>query len=217
VQPITLTGHEHAPTFLFLGAHSDDIEIGCGATILRLIAEHPDARVSWVTFSADDRRETEARASATAFLDQVEREASIHIHRFRESYFPYAGAAIKDMFEELKSVVAPDVVFTHRRDDLHQDHRTVSELTWNTFRDHTVLEYEIPKFEGDLGHPNLFVELADEVVEQKVELLIKHFGSQRSKRWFRADTFRGLMALRGVESGAASGWAEAFHARKLLL
>ena len=216
--PITLIGRDGPPTLLFLGAHSDDIEIGCGATILRLVAEHPGARVTWVVFSADDHRETEARASAMAFLAGADVEASdVIVHRFRESYFPHEGAEIKDAFEELKSVVAPDVVFTHRREDRHQDHRTVAELTWNTFRDHIVLEYEIPKFEGDLGQPNLFVALTDEVVERKIDLLIEHFGTQRSKRWFRPATFRGLMALRGVESGASSGWAEAFHARKLVL
>jgi LmbE family N-acetylglucosaminyl deacetylase len=216
--PIRLAEGDGPPTFLFLGAHADDIEIGCGATILRLLAEHPDAAVKWVVFSADDRRENEARASASAFLDGAGiAPDDIVVHRFRESYFPHDGAEVKDAFEDLKSAVTPDVVFTHRREDLHQDHRTIAELTWNTFRDHIVLEYEIPKFEGDLGHPNLFVPLTDEIVERKIDLLIEHFGTQRSKRWFRPATFRGLMALRGVESGAQSGWAEAFHARKLVL
>lgn len=215
--PIRLTDLDRPPRFLFLGAHSDDIEIGCGATILRLLSEHPGAHVTWVVFSADDRREDEARGSARSFLDRPDVASDdIVVHRFRESYFPHDGAAVKDAFEALKPVT-PDVVFTHRREDLHQDHRTVAELTWNTFRDHIVLEYEIPKFEGDLGHPNLFVPLTDEVVERKIDLLIEHFGTQRSKRWFRPATFRGLMALRGVESGASSGWAEAFHARKLVL
>ncbi len=205
------------PRFLFLGAHSDDIEIGCGATILRLTSEYPDAVVKWVVFSADDHREDEARGSARSFLDGADVATDdIIVHRFRESYFPHDGDAIKDAFEELKAI-SPDVVFTHRREDLHQDHRTVAELTWNTFRDHVVLEYEIPKYEGDLGHPNLFVPLSDEIAGRKVELLMEHFGTQRSKRWFRPATFEGLMALRGVECGAPSGWAEAFHARKLVL
>ena len=214
--PVALGGRDAPLTILFLGAHSDDIEIGCGATIQRLLAEHPRARVCWVVFSADDQRETEARASASEFLAGASSQ-DIVVHRFQESYFPHQGAQIKDAFEDLKSSISPDLVFTHRREDLHQDHRTVSELTWNTFRDHIVLEYEIPKYEGDLGHPNLFVPLDDDIVERKVDLLMKHFGTQRSKRWFRPATFRGLMALRGVEGGASSGWAEAFHVRKLVL
>jgi LmbE family N-acetylglucosaminyl deacetylase len=217
VLPLRLSDLDRPPRFLFLGAHSDDIEIGCGATILRLLAEHPGARVTWVVFSADDDREIEARGSARSFLDGADFSTDdIIVHRFRESYFPHDGAAVKDAFEQLKPV-APDVVFTHRREDLHQDHRTVAELTWNTFRDHVVLEYEIPKYEGDLGHPNLFVPLEGETADRKVELLMEHFGTQRSKRWFRPATFQGLMALRGVECGAPSGWAEAFHARKLVL
>jgi LmbE family N-acetylglucosaminyl deacetylase len=217
VLPIRFGELGRPPRFLFLGAHSDDIEIGCGATILRLVAQHPGARVMWVVFSADDQREVEARGSAQSFLDEAGAAADdIIVHRFRESYFPHEGAAVKDAFEGLKTF-APDVVFTHRRDDLHQDHRTLAELTWNTFRDHVVLEYEIPKYEGDLGHPNLFVPLAEEIVERKIDLLMEHFGTQRSKRWFRPATFEGLMALRGVECGAPSGWAEAFHARKLVL
>lgn len=200
---------------LCLGAHSDDIEIGCGGTVLRLVAERPGTTVDWVVFSADDAREAEARDSAAAFLAGAAM-ARVVVHRFRESYFPHLGDQIKDAFEALKGDVAPDLVFTHRREDRHQDHRTIAELTWNTFRDHVVVEYEIHKYEGDLGHPNLYVPLDEEVAERKVELLARHFGTQRSRSWFRPETFRGLMAVRGVECNAASGWAEAFHAPKLV-
>jgi LmbE family N-acetylglucosaminyl deacetylase len=200
---------------LCLGAHSDDIEIGCGGTLLRLLGERPGTQVNWVVFSADDQREAEARASAADFLADAG-AFDVKVHRFRESYFPYNGNEVKSAFEPLKAT-SPDIVFTHRRADQHQDHRTIAELTWNTFRDHLVLEYEIPKFEGDLGHPNLYVPLGDATATRKVELLMAHFGTQRSKRWFRAETFRATMALRAIECNAASGWAEAFHADKLVL
>lgn len=209
-------GLERPLEVLCLGAHSDDIEIGCGGTLLRLLGERPGTRVTWVVFSADDQREAEARRSATDFLADAG-DAEVLVHRFRESYFPYVAADIKDAFEELKLAVAPDIVFTHRRDDDHQDHRTLGQFTWNTFRNHLVLEYEIPKYEGDLAHPNVFVPLDESTAERKVELLMRHFGTQRNKSWFRAETFRGLLAIRGVECVAASGAAEAFHARKLVL
>lgn len=201
---------------LLLGAHSDDIEIGCGGTLLRLLAERPDTRVHWVVFSANDEREAEAKASAESFLEHAG-EAQVIVYRFRESYFPFIGDEIKDAFESLKRLVDPDVVFTHRRDDEHQDHRTVAQFTWNTFRNHLVFEYEIPKYEGDLGHPNLFVPLAADIAERKVELLMHHFGTQRSKGWFRPQTFEALMALRSIECNAPSGWAEAFHVRKIVI
>jgi LmbE family N-acetylglucosaminyl deacetylase len=201
---------------LCLGAHSDDIEIGCGGTLLRLLAERPGSAVHWVVFSGDDHREDEARHSAADFLVDAAR-VDVVVHRFRESYFPYVAAEIKDVFEALKHDVVPDIVFTHRRDDAHQDHRTLAEFTWNTFRDHLVLEYEIPKYEGDLGHPNLYVPLDESTVDRKIELLMKHFGTQRSKRWFRPETFRGLLAVRGVECNAADAAAEAFHVRKLIV
>ena len=202
-------------TVLCLGAHSDDIEIGCGGTILRLIAERPETRIHWVVFSADDERELEARKSADDFVAGAA-SSVVTVHRFRESYFPYI-AEIKDAFEMLKREVNPNVVFVHRRNDDHQDHRTVAALTWNTFRDHLIAEYEVPKYEGDLGNPNMFVPLRTEHAERKIELLTHHFGSQRSKRWFRAETFRGLLALRAVECNAPTGFAEAFHVRKLVV
>jgi LmbE family N-acetylglucosaminyl deacetylase len=199
---------------LCIGAHSDDIEIGCGGAILRLLAERAGSRVTWVVFSANADREHEARQSAGDFLADAA-EARVEIHHFRESYFPDAWAEVKDCFNELGRRVEPDIVFSHRRHDEHQDHRTVAELTWNTFRNHLIAEYEIPKYEGDLGNPNVFVELPESVAERKVELIVKHFGTQYDKYWFRPETFAGLMALRGVEAGTSA--AEGFHVRKLVI
>ena len=214
--PLSLVANAAVPLhLLFLGAHSDDIEIGCGGTILRLLAEHPGSEVTWVVFSASPERSREARASAAAFLGPA--RARVLVKEFRESYFPDCAAAIKDAFEELKPTVSPDVIFTHRRVDRHQDHRVISELTWNTFRNHLVLEYEIPKYEGDLGCPNLFVPLPRALADRKSELLLTHFASQANRAWFRADVFQGLMSIRGVECNAPEGRAEAFHAYKLVL
>ncbi len=215
--PVTLGSEPGRPlSILCLGAHSDDVEIGVGGTLLRLLSERPDSHVRWVVFSADDRREAEARGSAEDFLADAG-TSEVVVHRFRESFFPYVGVELKEAFEALKGGPTPDLVFTHRRDDEHQDHQTVAKLTWNTWRDHVIAEYEIPKYEGDLGHPNVFVPLDEAVVDRKVDLLMKHFGTQRSKRWFRPETFRAMMALRGVECAAESGWAEAVHVRKLVL
>jgi len=201
---------------LCLGAHSDDIEIGCGGTVLRLLEERPGSSVHWVVFSATPEREHEARASAADFLSRAGR-ASVIVKSFRESFFPAAWSDIKACFEEVKRESTPDVVLCHHTRDLHQDHRVIAELTWNTFRDHLVLEYEIPKYEGDLGHPNVFVPLGKAIADRKVELLLKHFGSQAKRTWFRPETFYGLMSIRGVESNAPEGRAEAFHARKIIV
>lgn len=199
---------------LCLGAHSDDIEIGCGGLVLKLREELPDIRFSWVVFSADDKREKEARDSAARFLGGA--EAEVIVHRFRDGFLPWEGASVKTEFENLKRV-RPDLVLTHFRDDRHQDHRMLHDLTWNTFRDHFILEYEIPKFDGDLSKPNLFVPLSASQIERKIELLMDGFASQRSKDWFSPETFRGLARLRGIESRASDGFAEAFHGRKLVL
>jgi LmbE family N-acetylglucosaminyl deacetylase len=172
--------------------------------------------VHWVVLSADGDREIEARRSAAAFLERVA-ESDVRVSRFRDGFFPSEGASIKDYFERLKAEISPDVVFTHRLEDRHQDHRLLAELTWNTFRDHVILEYEIPKYEGDFGQPNLFVPLEPDVAQQKVSLLMRLFGSQRSKRWFTEELFTSVMQLRGMEAGLANGHAEAFHARKLLV
>jgi LmbE family N-acetylglucosaminyl deacetylase len=201
---------------LCLGAHSDDIEIGCGGSLLRLLHERPGSSVTWVVFAAPGERSEEARQSAQAFAAAAG-SLEIEIHAFRESYFPYVGAEIKDAFEQVKQRATPDVIFSHRADDMHQDHRVVADLTWNTFRNHLILQYEIPKYEGDLGTPNVFVPLDRALAERKVELLLKHFPSQAHRTWFHPDTFQGLMSLRGIECNAPGGCAEAFYTRKLVL
>jgi LmbE family N-acetylglucosaminyl deacetylase len=201
---------------LCLGAHCDDIEIGCGGTVLRLIDQFPGACVHWVVLSSDDERAAEGHRAAKHFLAGAA-ERDVRIERFREGYFPWAGAAIKDHFEELRADVDPDVIFTHRRHDRHQDHRLVGELTWNTWRDHLILEYEIPKYEGDLGTPNLFVALDEDTAERKVGGVVDHFPSQWDRAWFDADTFRAVLRLRGIEANAPSRFAEGFHAPKVVL
>jgi len=211
-------GHARPPLahVLCLGAHADDIEIGCGGTLLALLAAHPSLSVTWVVFSASGERADEARQSAASFLAGAG-SRTVHIHEFRDGFFPHEWPRIKETFEQLKAELAPDLVFTHYGDDRHQDHRALAELTWNTFRDHLVLEYEIPKYDGDMGSPNVFVPLDETFVSRKIEALMAHFASQRAKRWFTEDLFRALMRLRGMECNAATGHAEAFYARKLVL
>ena len=201
---------------LCIGAHSDDIEIGAGGTILHWITSGAIIDVHWCVLSAAGARSNEAEASAAAFLEGAA-SAKVELAAFRDSYFPYQGGELKDWFVELKSRVDPDIIFTHNREDAHQDHREVSLLTWNVFRRHLILEYEIPKWDGDLGHPNGYIPLKAKILERKIELLMAHFGTQRSKDWFDAETFRGLGRLRGVECRAVEGYAEAFTLRKFLL
>ncbi len=201
---------------LCLGAHSDDIEIGCGGTLLRLLAEYPGTHVHWVVFASTPDREREARASAQAFCAGAG-STNIVVHAFRESFFPAQWSEIKDALEAVRKAGNPDLVLSHRLEDMHQDHRVLAELTWNSFRNHLIWQYEIAKYEGDLGRPNLFVPLTRAVAERKVELLHHHFPSQRSRTWFSADTFHGLMSLRAVECNAPEGRAEAFHARKIVV
>jgi LmbE family N-acetylglucosaminyl deacetylase len=196
---------------LCLGAHSDDIEIGCGGTLLKLIRDHDDLTIWWVVFSAERSRSREARASAKAFLKGVSRK-TIVVKQFRGSFFPYDGEHIKEYFEEIKSAFRPDLVFTHYRDDRHQDHRILSDLAWNTFRNHLILEYEIPKYDGDLGIPNSFIRLDEEICRTKVEHLCRFFQTQTNKHWFSEETFLSLMRLRGME--CATRYAEAFFCRK---
>ena len=200
---------------LALGAHSDDIEIGAGATLIRLVRETPGLKVVWVVLAAEGTRGAEARASAARFLEGAG-SAEVMLEGFRDGHFPQQWAEIKAFVETLKPV-APDLVLTHHGADRHQDHRTLSELAWNTFRDHAILEYEIPKWDGDLGAPNLFVPASAADAEKKIALLMDGFPSQREKHWFDPAAFRGLMRLRGLECNAAEGLAEAFHARKLRL
>jgi LmbE family N-acetylglucosaminyl deacetylase len=203
------------PTILCLGAHCDDIEIGCGATLTRLAREYPDARFVWGIFSGDSAREQESRAAAQRLLPAGRGE--LRFHAFRDRFFPSQTESIKEAFDAMRAAVRPHLVFTHFLEDRHQDHRIIAELTWNTFRAHLILEYEIPKYEGDLGHPNVFVPHTVADLDHKVECLLESFPSQRSRGWFTADTFRALARLRGIESGAPSGFAEAFHGRKLCL
>jgi LmbE family N-acetylglucosaminyl deacetylase len=207
---------EEALEVLCLGAHCDDIEIGCGGTVLRLVEEFPNARFHWVVLSSNDERAGEAQAAGEHFLAAAGKQ-DIRIERFRESYFPWVGADIKDYFEELKGDVDPDLIFTHHRHDRHQDHRLVAELTWNTWRDHLILEYEIPKYDGDLGSPNVFVALDEATAERKVDGIVDHFPSQLGRAWFDADTFRSLLRLRGVEANAHSRYAEGFYGSKVVL
>lgn len=201
---------------LCLGAHSDDIEIGAGGTILHWIGSGVRLEAHWCVLSATDARSAEAKASAAAFLTGAA-SAKVELATFKDSFFPYQGGELKEWFADLKSRVNPDVILTHRRDDAHQDHREICQLTWNAFRDHLILEYEIPKWDGDLGQSNGYIPLKLEVIERKIKLLITYFGTQRSKDWFDAETFRGLGRLRGVECRAPEGYAEAFMLRKVRL
>jgi LmbE family N-acetylglucosaminyl deacetylase len=205
-----------AERVLCLGAHSDDIEIGCAGTLLRLTEGERPIDVTWVVFSAGERRAQEARESARAVLARA-KSAHVEVHDFRDGFFPAQGAVIKEHFEALKRRVMPDVIFTHYRQDLHQDHRMIAELTWNTFRDHLILEYEIPKYDGDFGSPNVFVPLDEAQCRRKIELLLTHFASQRDRRWFSEDLFRAVLRLRGMEANAPDGYAEGFYGRKLVL
>ncbi len=204
---------EKAKNLLFLGAHSDDIEIGCGGTVLELTRAHPGLNIRWVVFSAEGNRRSEAQASAKLFLEEAGR-TKVVVKQFTTSFFPTQTKLIKGYFETLKDAFSPDIVFTHYREDRHQDHRLLSDLTWNTFRDHLILEYEIPKYDGDLGIPNVFVPLPEEICRQKAEHLYGAFRSQRDKHWFSEETFLALMRLRGVE--CAAPYAEAFHCRKMV-
>lgn len=213
---MTTCTFDGAKRILCLGAHSDDIEIGCGGTILKLIEASPKLEIYWVVFCSNPLRAKEARRSANAFLRGA-RKKTIVIHDFRDGFLPYIGAPVKEAFEEIKKAFVPDIVFTHCRHDLHQDHRMLCELTWNTFRNHVVLEYEIPKYDADLRSPNFFVPLSDAIRRKKVRALMRFFGTQRSKQWFSEDLFDGLMRVRGIEAASPTRFAEAFYCRKLLL
>ncbi|HLC41801.1 MAG TPA: PIG-L deacetylase family protein [Methylomirabilota bacterium] len=201
---------------LCLGSHCDDIEIGCGGTILALTQALPRVAIDWVVFSSDEQRECEALESAQAFLTNAAKK-NIVIKKFKDGFFPYIGAEIKEYFEQLKQETDPDLVFTHYGHDLHQDHRLISELTWNTFRNHLILEYEVPKYDGDFGSPNLFVPLDESICMRKTDYLLTHFKTQRSKHWFSKDLFLSILRLRGMEANAASRYAEAFYCHKMVL
>jgi LmbE family N-acetylglucosaminyl deacetylase len=214
--PLELPARRGGLELLCLGAHSDDLEIGCAGTVMRLVRERRVGQITWVVLSGSPERATEARRAARAVLGRHP-GVRIILRTFRDGFFPHVAVPIKEFFEELKREVRPDLVLTHHRCDRHQDHRLVSELTYNTFRDHLVLEYEVPKVDGDLGQPNVYVPLDEATVRRKVRILATCFGTQRDRRWFDESVFRGLMRLRGMEAIAPSGYAEAFHGRKIAL
>jgi LmbE family N-acetylglucosaminyl deacetylase len=201
---------------LCLGAHSDDIEIGCGGTLLRLLDEYDEVSVYWVVFAANARRRAEAEKSAELFLAKASRKETT-VKNFKESFFPYTGSEIKEYVESLKHEFKPHIIFTHYRHDLHQDHRLISELTWNTFRDHLILEYEIMKYDGDIGNPNLFVHLDRPTCQKKVTQILDSFKSQMDHHWFAEDAFWALLRLRGIECNAPENYAEGFYCRKLVI
>ena len=214
--PLELGRSGGAPVrLLAIGAHPDDIEIGCCGTILKLLEEDALSAIGWVVLSGKGERADEAKASAEAVLSGVE-EKQLMLPDYRDGFFPYDGGDIKEFFESLKEF-SPDIVLTHQRADLHQDHRVACELTWNTFRDHLILEYEVPKYDGDIGSPNLFVPLGEDLRRRKIDHLMTHFASQRPKRWFKDDLFSGLLRLRGMECNSPTSFAEAFYCRKDML
>ncbi len=202
-------------TILCLGAHSDDIEIGCGGTLLQLRQGDAKLKFHWVVFSAAGKRGEEARKAAELFTTGCDKE--VFVKEYRDGFLPYSGVQIKEFFEVLKDRVNPDLIFTHWQGDAHQDHRLICELTWNTFRNHLILEYEIPKYDGDMGRPSIFVPLEAPLPDRKVSYVIEAFESQRGKPWFDRELFMGMMRIRGMESNSGSGYAEAFHGRKLVV
>jgi LmbE family N-acetylglucosaminyl deacetylase len=202
-------------SLLCLGAHCDDIEIGCGGSLLTLLERHAPVEVTWAVLSAHGERETEARQSAQRFLEKASKRQII-FKQFRDGFFPYQGGELKEFFEELKSWLSPDLIFTHYRHDLHQDHRLTSELTWNTFRNHFILEYEVFKYDGDLGSSNGYVHLTERTARKKLDYIRECYPSQRGRTWFDEKIFRSLMILRGVESNAPEKLAEAFYCRKII-
>lgn len=216
MKPLGLARPGERLSLLCLGAHSDDIEIGAGGTIMSLIAAGVRLTVRWCVLSGAGPRTAEAEASAAAFLEGAE-EQQIEVAAFEDSYFPSQSKSIKHWLMDLRDRCTPDVILTHRAEDRHQDHREVNELTWNVFRDHLVLEYEIPKWDGDLGQPNAYVALSEDIARRKASLLLAHFGTQRSKDWFDPETFLGLARLRGLECRAPERYAEAFFVRKARL
>ena len=206
----------HPKCVLFIGAHCDDIEIGCGGAILALVKQFPSAKFVCVTLSSDGERAAETRAAAARLLEGAE-DPVILLESFKGGYFPYVGLDIKNFFEDLKQTYEPDLIFTHRRHDLHQDHRITNELTWNTFRDNLILEYEITKYDGDIGVPNTFIPLTRQQLQRKIAVLMECFPSQHRRTWFTRETFEAIARLRGIECNAPEGYAEAFFGRKMRL
>ena len=204
-----------APKILCLGAHADDIEIGCGATILKIAQEYPKAEFRWIVFAAEGKRAEEARQGANSFLSDIESKV-VDVQAFKDSYFPFVGASIKDYFVNLKKEFSPDLVFTHYSNDAHQDHQLIAKLTWNAFRNNFILEYEIVKYDGDLGIPNFYVHLNESLVKRKISNICGIFQSQIGKEWFGEETFRSIMRIRGLESNSPNKYAEAFYCRKIV-
>jgi LmbE family N-acetylglucosaminyl deacetylase len=212
-----LLGRSGGPLrILCIGAHCDDIEIGCGGTVLRLLAERPGSTVHWMALSSNAEREREARTAAAAFLTDAA-DSQVVIKQFRDGYLPFQGSDVKDVFEATKRETKPDLILTPHRHDRHQDHRFVAELTWNTYRDHLIAEYEIPKYEGDLGTPNFFVPLTETTARRKIDIIVRSFPSQAGRSWFRPETFEAVLRLRGIECNAREGFAEAFHVSKVVI
>lgn len=201
---------------LCIGAHCDDIEIGCSGSILRLMELYPDIHITWLILTGNADRQAEAKESARRLIGE-EKNFELILHDFRDGYLPYNGSLVKDAFEAVKGRLEPHLIMCHWSKDRHQDHRFVSELTWSTFRNSLILEYEIPKYDGDMGRPNVFVPLSDEILEEKISNLMESYRSQVNKSWFDEETFRSLLRLRGIESGASSRYAEGFHCRKINL
>ena len=206
---------EEPINILCLGAHCDDIEIGCGGTILKLIENYNNITVYWVVFSSNEQRAKEAKTSSNTFLKEV-LQKKVVILDFRDGFLSFDGLEIKECFEQLKQEFTPDLIFTHYREDRHQDHRLISEFTWNTFRNHLILEYEIPKYDGDLGIPNLFFHINEAFCRRKIQYIMDAFQTQNNKQWFTEETFRSLMRIRGIESNSPSNYAEAFYCRKIV-
>jgi LmbE family N-acetylglucosaminyl deacetylase len=200
---------------LCIGAHCDDIEIGCGGTILKLIENYPNVSIYWVVFSSNEQRAQEATTSANVFLKEI-KVKKIIIKSFRDGFLPFEGIEVKECFEQLKQEFTPDIIFTHYRNDRHQDHRLISDFTWNTFRNHLILEYEIPKYDGDLGIPNFFVHLDEALCRRKCQYIMEAFPTQNHKQWFTEETFRSILRIRGIESNAPNNYAEAFYCRKIV-
>lgn len=201
---------------LCLGAHADDIEIGCGATLLELQQSQPDVKIDWVVFSSNPVRAAEAQSSFTEWVGERNR-GELRIYSFEDTLFPVQRRELKERFQTISMGVSPDLIFTHRIEDAHQDHRLVAELTWNTFRDHSILEYEIAKYEGDLGKPNVYVPISEPNANRKLQGLMRLYPSQHEKPWYSTETFRALMSLRTIECRSSSGFAEAFYGRKITL
>jgi LmbE family N-acetylglucosaminyl deacetylase len=214
MEPLDLAVGDRPLRVICLGAHADDLEIGCGGTLLDLLRSRP-VEITWAVASAAGERASEARRSATALLRGA-RQHTLHLGTLPDGGFPSHWTEVKRFVTALRDAAPPpDVVFTHRLEDRHQDHRLLGEIAWQTWRDAVLLEMEIPKWEGDLAPPNVFVPVSVAAARRKVAHLLRHFGSQHGHDWFREQTFMGLMQLRAVEARAASGYAEAFHARKL--